>query len=240
MDLDELQEFWNELGSRRPFWAVRSERWKWQPDRFFRTGVEEVTRLMRNIRSLGIEHGLEKALDFGCGIGRMTQPLADYFEEVDGVDISPSMISLAREYNRQGDRCKYYLNERTDLKQFPDESFDFVYSGRTLQHLKPELSRAYLREFLRILRPEGLIVFQLTNERLPGVRSLLRSFAPTLLEAFHGLRSKIGWPWMEMHSMEHGDVLTLLRESGGVVLETAQNLDAAPGYLSRDYYVVRG
>ncbi len=42
-----------------------------------------------------------KALDFGCGVGRLTQALADYFNEVAGVDVSPTMVNKALEYNKK-------------------------------------------------------------------------------------------------------------------------------------------
>ena len=42
------------------------------------------------------------ALDFGCGIGRLSQALAEHFDQVYGVDISPKMIELARAAQSQG------------------------------------------------------------------------------------------------------------------------------------------
>ncbi len=48
-----------------------------------------------------------RALDFGCGVGRLTQALARHFNIVDGVDIAPSMIELANQFNRSGGRCRY-------------------------------------------------------------------------------------------------------------------------------------
>jgi hypothetical protein len=46
----------------------------------------------------------------------------------------------------------------------PAASFDFIYSDIALQHIPPDQSRAYIAEFLRVLRPGGLAVFQLTAE----------------------------------------------------------------------------
>ena len=77
------------------------------------------------------------------------------------------MIELARELNRRGEQCRYVVNESDSLALFADSSFDFVYSNITLQHMAPELSRGYLGELVRVLRPRGLLVFQLPSEADP-------------------------------------------------------------------------
>lgn len=53
------------------------------------------------------------------------------------------------------------LNDENHLRVFADASFELVHSRITLQHLPRRHIRSYLREFARILRPGGLIVFQL-------------------------------------------------------------------------------
>jgi SAM-dependent methyltransferase len=108
------------------------------------------------------------ALDFGCGVGRLTQALCRHFERAVGVDIAPSMIRLANQFNRFGDRCRYCLNEANDLRLFADDSFDFIYSNLVLQHMQPDYSKNYIKEFVRVLAPGGIAFFQLPG--LPGER----------------------------------------------------------------------
>jgi ubiquinone/menaquinone biosynthesis C-methylase UbiE len=115
--------------------------------------------------SLGQGFPRGRALDFGCGVGRLTQPLADHYEEVVGVDIAPSMIELAENLNRRGDRCSYVLNESDDLRAFCDSGFDLIYSNITLQHMEPRYAFRYIKEFLRVLSGDGLLVFYMTSER---------------------------------------------------------------------------
>src|SRR5207244_5372763 len=110
---------------------------KWSVEEFFETGTREIRALMDYLASLRIDGSKRKALDFGCGAGRLTQALAAYYAEVSGVDIAPSMIELARKYNRHPDRCEYFLNARADLSLFPDGEFDLVYSNITLQPIDP-------------------------------------------------------------------------------------------------------
>lgn len=170
MDLEELQKNWNEFGHRDPLWAILTypgrRNGKWDLAEFFASGREEISELMRQAHGLCLPARRGAALDFGCGVGRLAQALCAWFERASGVDIAPSMIELAREYNRYGEKCEYFQNSRDDLAIFPDHSFDLVYSNRVLQHIAPRYSMAYVREFARVLRPGGLIVFQIPDGRV--------------------------------------------------------------------------
>ncbi|OGE80249.1 MAG: hypothetical protein A2660_00045 [Candidatus Doudnabacteria bacterium RIFCSPHIGHO2_01_FULL_45_18] len=145
MDIKNLQKSWNNFGKKDPLWAVLA--WpskknnKWEADEFFETGIREVDGVMKYIGSSGINISRRKALDFGCGVGRTTQALVNYFDETFGVDIATSMIERAKKYNQYGDRCKYYVNENDDLSLFNDDSFDFIYSNIVLQHMELRYSK---------------------------------------------------------------------------------------------------
>jgi SAM-dependent methyltransferase len=134
---------------------------------FFAAGEREIGRTLRGARLRRLPRRRAAALDFGCGVGRLTQAIARRFERAVGVDVSPTMIDWANRLNRHGDRCSYVLNEDASLARFDDESFDFVYSNLVLQHMPPELGRAYVGELARVLRPGGLLVFQVPHARAP-------------------------------------------------------------------------
>lgn len=167
MRMDELQRSWDELGKVDPLWAILGDPDKmggrWDLHEFFKTGEEEVAAVLQYVDSLHLPLARRRALDFGCGVGRVTRALGRHFEECSGVDIAPSMIRLAQEYNRQGSRCQYYLNESDDLRLFDDNRFDFIYSSNVLQHIHPRYSRNYLKEFVRLLAPGGVLVFQIPS-----------------------------------------------------------------------------
>lgn len=77
------------------------------------------------------------------------------------------MIEAAQSYNKFNGRCQYVLNEQPNLRCLDDASLDFIYSNIVLQHIRPEISMAYLGEFLRVLAPGGVLVFQLPAVRKP-------------------------------------------------------------------------
>jgi len=171
MEFTELRRHWDAFGKRDALWAILTHEGnrdrRWDVAEFFATGVVEVADLVRSLDELGRPLGRRRALDFGCGVGRLTQALCGHFEECVGVDIAPSMIRLAKRYNRHQRRCRYDVNDTIDLRRFEDGCFDLVYSNLVLQHMRPELARGYVREFLRVVNVGGLAVFTLPRDGWP-------------------------------------------------------------------------
>ncbi len=103
MELKELQKNWDQFGKQDPLWAIMTWEGKkgnrWNPEEFFEIGKQEIKDVMQYVEKLGLFQQRGRALDFGCGVGRLTQALASYFDEVVGVDIAPSMVMLAKQYN---------------------------------------------------------------------------------------------------------------------------------------------
>jgi SAM-dependent methyltransferase len=231
-----LQKQWNSLGREDPFGAILSpaagEQAKWDIAEFFQSGIWEVEKVLRYAESFQPLREKKSALDFGCGVGRLTQALAAHFEQACGVDISPAMIEHARQYNRTGDRCEFVVNDTADLARFAAGCFDFIYSSITLQHMPPRFARRYLVEFLRVLRPGGLLVFQLPSRRkgLDGaLRSTLQAIVEPVLHPFA--------PRVVMRGIRNQEVLGLLAEHGGVVLNVASDNSAGPAWESYRYLV---
>ncbi len=166
MNLKELQKHWNQFGKINPMWAIRSDRADWNSEEFFRTGEHEIRSILHLVQQTGFPLSMGSALDFGCGIGRLSQGLCQFFAEVSGVDIAPSMIELARHFNQYGPKCQYFLNAEANLRLFDDNHFDFIYSNIVLQHVEPVYSQTYIREFLRVAKPASMVVFQLPSEQV--------------------------------------------------------------------------
>ncbi len=152
---------WEEMAHLDPLFAILTEKAKqfgrWDTEEFFASGRKEIDELME---ARGFSKGDNgRALDFGCGVGRLSKALRAYFGEVTGVDIAEGMIDLAR---RHAPRCRFILNRHEDLSLFENDSFDFIYSNIVLQHQPTQiLARRYIGEFIRIIKPRGIIVFQM-------------------------------------------------------------------------------
>lgn len=169
MTLEHVRRTYEEFGDEDPFFAVLSNRDKagggWDRDEFFATGVREISDVFAYLDGLGISPNTARALDFGCGVGRLSQALAERFEEVVGVDISSSMVRTAEKHNRHGGRVRYLVNTVPNLAQIEDAHVDFIYSNITLQHMPSAAAESFVRDFFRILRPGGVAVFQVPDGR---------------------------------------------------------------------------
>jgi SAM-dependent methyltransferase len=253
-----MRRNWDLLGERDPLWAILSEKDKkgarWDLDAFFRSGVEEIDAVLARLRAAGADPARGRALDFGCGAGRLAQALAAHFASVDGVDVSAAMVELARKHNRHGERVRYHLNGAPDLALFADGVFDFAYTSITLQHVEPVFALGYVRELLRVLSPRGVLVFQLPSRPVPdpaarGLRRLkyaLRArFPGAPLRAAYALRRLLrfrllGRPVMEMHFVPREEVLALLAACGARVVEVAPDGSAGRAWESFRYVAAKG
>jgi SAM-dependent methyltransferase len=267
-----MQRAWDALAEDDAMWAALMDPVKsggrWELEEFLATGREEIEIVLDHVRTVGIRPKLSgEALDFGCGIGRLTQALAEHFGSATGVDISPRMIALAQQVNGYPHRCTYALNESDNLAQFADGQFSFIYTSIVLQHMQARHSIGYLREFARVLEPGGCVVFQIPARRsLPELRIYVvyvlhawirpRAKARSILRRL-GLRaddSALPRPEVGMHCLREAKVRRILAVEGLQVRDVQltnstelafsgklRYLDREPrrGFVSKQYCAVK-
>jgi ubiquinone/menaquinone biosynthesis C-methylase UbiE len=125
---------------------------------FFATATDVINSLEWELRRVPlIQRGDWRALEIGCGPGRLMRPMSRHFVEIHGVDVSDEMIALAKEKLRDIPNAHVHLTDGASLPQFADDSFDFIYSYAVFQHIPSrEVVYQYLREIRRVLKPGGL------------------------------------------------------------------------------------
>ena len=74
------------------------------------------------------------------------------------------MIELADRLNRYPRNVRYVLNQSPVLR-CSRQRHSTSCSDIVLQHLEPEAAQEYIREFMRVLAPGGILVFQLPSHR---------------------------------------------------------------------------
>jgi len=175
-DLNETMRDWDSLAEQDALWAILTDaskaNGKWDIGEFLATGDTEIETVLDHLAKMNcfpITTGV--ALDFGCGVGRLTQAMARRFTSCIGVDISQQMIQRAISLNQHA-RCRYIANSDIRLP-FADGSFAFIYSNIVLQHVPRRLSTEYLREFVRVLAPDGVLVFGVQDSFVVSDRSSL-------------------------------------------------------------------
>lgn len=232
--LSDIVRRWTELGRSDPLWAALTNGesgGRWDVEKFLETGREEIGAVLALLARRGVTPPFGTALDFGCGPGRLSAALAGAgFARVVGIDISPPMLAKAREIVSDP-RCEFTLGEGSGLDSIADDSVDFVYTCRVLQHMSPQSAHSYVREFLRVVSPGGVVVFQIPSEPVPGtVGKLLRAVPAALADR---LRSG-----MQMHGTPLAAMTRTVAEAGGVTVSVEDDTNAGPRWRSH-LYVVR-
>jgi SAM-dependent methyltransferase len=231
-EVTKVRTSWEAFARHDPLWAIVSVPAKrgnrWNLGEFFRNGAIELRHAFNGLRAGGIAVPRGRALDFGCGVGRLTQAIAERFDEVDGVDISPSMIAQAKQYNRHGERVRYHESAAARLP-FPDATFDFVFTKIVLQHVAVDLQRTYVREFLRVAKDGGLVVFQAVARALSGQGGHAESPVET----------PDGTYTIDMNVFPRHDVEATLAAAGGRLVHSFTDESAGDAYESRFYAAVR-
>jgi SAM-dependent methyltransferase len=165
MSLRQLKSTWENLGRVDPLWAVLSDptrrHGRWDVDEFMATGRAQVDW----IKELASDNDLSlgaRAMDFGCGVGRLTNALAEHVTTSVGVDIAESMVAQARDMNRYPDRVSFVSYDGRTLP-FEDGSFDSAVSLIVLQHARPAVQLGCLLELQRVVRQGGVLVLQIPS-----------------------------------------------------------------------------
>ncbi len=174
---------------------------KWTHDAFYAHGRAEIDAAMARLDTLAVSHRTARALDFGCGVGRLTRALATRYKHVDGVDISGEMIRRANPHPH----CTFHHNTAPDLRLFKKGMFDLVYSMIVLQHMPQDLQAEYVREFLRVVRPGAPAMFAVPEG--PDV-------------------GHTGW-WLSMYGTSPDTVEGWVADAGGIIVDVEDMGDQA-------------
>lgn len=240
-ELKRLRRVWNELGADDPLWAILSHPEKrgrrWNPEEFFRAGEEEIAGMEVLCERIARPGRRRLALDFGCGVGRLTRALATRYTEVVGVDIAASMLVRARELNAHLPNVRFVENAQTRLDFLVDGSVDFIYSTITLHHMPPALQRAYIGEFARVLARDGIAVFQIASGYSRDWRGLAYRLLPNRLLA--PLRRKVHASNVaaDLHPIAEADVRAVVTAAQRQVLLAYDINSTGAGFRGRLLFV---
>ena len=212
--LAKVQAHWTQLGQQRPHWSA-DNRDEFAPENiaanlplFEASGEGDVATLLAMLARHGLSpERLPHLVDFGCGVGRMTRPLARVFRHVTGCDVSAPHLALARMATGAG--VNFALVGVPDFGM--TAPFDIWFSTLTLQHNPPPVITMILRRMFSLLAPGGVAVFQLPTDRVGY------GFDPaSYLAAPDG-------PAMEIHVLPQSVVFALAAEAGCVALEVRED-----------------
>ena len=151
-------QHWDEWGKKNPYRGVlgvesSSMNQANVEAAFFASGEAHIASVLDIItRHFGGMQSMSSALDFGCGVGRLVLPLSRRFEQVTGVDVSPTMIELARQ--RVGDDPRIdFVHSLLAIE--PSRRYDLVHSYIVMQHIRPKQGYPIISSLLDRVAPGG-------------------------------------------------------------------------------------
>jgi SAM-dependent methyltransferase len=161
-----MREDWNSRAREDAHYYVAFGRRDQDDGEFQDTAQEVVHGLEWEMRRLpaGVPAANRRAVEIGCGPGRLLRPMSAHFGEIHGVDISDEMVARARQRLAHIPHAHAHVARNSNLEMFCGESFDFAYSYAVFQHIpSAEVVFGYLRETWRVLKPGGYMRCQING-----------------------------------------------------------------------------
>ncbi len=162
---DLMRKDWDERARKDAFHYIASWRTDWTPESFFQSGEQDYERLVVPVfHRWHWEPQGRAMLELGCGAGRMTRSFSQRFSRVHAFDISTEMLGHAKALLPEASNVDWILGNGSALSGLDDETVDFAFSYIVLQHMpEPSFALRYIREMLRVLKPEGMVLFQFNS-----------------------------------------------------------------------------
>jgi SAM-dependent methyltransferase len=156
---------WQVIATRHPFFGVlANERYladNLTPgaiDDFYESGRRDIDYVVQVLRGInGGAFAPRSAIDFGCGVGRLSFAMADVCGHVVGVDVADAMLRVGREQAKR--RKVRNVEFRQDVPAGP---FEWINSLIVFQHIPPTRGHALLTQLVDRLAPGGFLSVQLT------------------------------------------------------------------------------
>lgn len=220
---------WENIGASDPYYGVLShDRFRTTStidsvrEEFFESGEAHIAQCFEIIKEkLDPTFQPGHAFDFGCGVGRLTIPLARRVGHVTALDVSESMLMELRK-NCQLFDVKNVTSVKSD-DQISDPnipaSFDFIHSYIVFQHIPAGRGEKIFSQMLSLLREGGYGAIHFTyTSTAPSWRRLFRfcrANVPLLHNFINLLQGRSFWqPLIQMNHYNLGSLFGLLQKFG--------------------------
>ena len=219
---------WQNWGVKDPYYGVVSHA-EFGADsigenhaRFFESGERFVSDMLSQAESrFGGLKTNGSALDFGCGVARLTIPLARRFARVDGLDVSPRMLHIAQENCKafRIDNARFHQTDgRLDAEHWP-RRYAYINSYIVLQHIPVRRGYAIIDKLLALLEDGGVTMLHVSlRRRLSPARAVVyrtRHAVPFASYVFNVIQGKpLFTPQMQMNEYDLPTVIAIFVRHG--------------------------
>jgi len=187
-------------------------------DKFYENGKRQLARLEREIEAVtGCKLEGRRALDYGCGVGRLALPLAERCEHVYGLDISLSALQGA---DKSAKRLHLDNVEWMHADRLAELSgrYDLVESMLVFQHIPSREGERIFQLLVQGLRPGGVGAIQLTLRPTRPLAGFVNSSGKSKQNGSRlvniARKLDLSYPYMLIHSYSLNRMCELLAEAG--------------------------
>ena len=210
---------WETLGRVDPYWAVISNDafhgrrlTDQQLAAFLKSGADHVDDIWRSCRRVfGDDFAPRRVLDFGCGVGRVTLPLAHRVDAVVAIDIADSMLAVARELLERDGVTNVELVRSDATLSAIQGPFDLVHSVIVLQHIPPASGLTLTRRLVELAGDTGVVVLHVLYHN-PFRRSPLARLAHRLVAPLRNRYRRV--PEIQMNPYPLNTLFKQLQDAG--------------------------
>jgi len=162
---DKIKQSWEHLGDTRAHHSVLTSK-DFLPDSleknigaFWKSGEREVQEIEAILKRHGVKLSeVKTAVEYGCGVGRVTIPLSKSVSSMHAYDISRPHLDYAKEHaNEERATINFHLVSDPLGKLQP---CDLFYSRIVFQHNPPPIIHQLIKNALESLNPGGIALFQ--------------------------------------------------------------------------------
>lgn len=215
---------WTKWGKVDPYFAVltddryRRSRINNNMAAFFESGEEHMNAVMEHVDARLVHQPGDRALDFGCGVGRLMLPLLGRFDQVVGVDISDAMLAEAERNTAVAGHGRVEFHQGLATLATQQQTFAFVNSYIVLQHIPAAQGLRIIRQLLDLVRSGGVVSLHVCVSRVGSAErtvKLLRRHVPGVQQAVNILKARaLSEPVMEMNGYDLATVIAMMDDTG--------------------------
>ena len=162
--------------------------------------------ILSNIVKDQFKGGVGSHLDFACGTGRVLTYLEQYCDKSIGVDISESMLEVAK---REISNAQLVLGDLTQSDLLQNQRFDLITAFRFFLRAQPSLRNEAISKLAQHLDSDGYLVFNIHNNRT----SISNKISKLYTKIKYG---KV----VDRDEMSYGEVVSLVRSHGLTITAT--------------------
>ena len=222
--MDRAKQIWEDYGENDAYFAVatfddfrRGNLDDAAKERFFESGRSHVERIWSEFEGgFNVKLAPKRALDYGCGVGRVLIALAKRCDRVVGVDISSSMLAETAKNCAERSVSNVELSTTDEFIGASSAKYDFVHSFIVLQHVEPAIGLDMIRTILDRLETGGFGMLHVTffdrTETFKKMRSRIYRDVPLVHRILSGLQGKKS-PFMPIYEYDLNVVFRVLEEN---------------------------